>query len=95
MPSDTFYALLLPRELSPGVLLWLAGYLHQTPEDQFLICSEVAVQGLFLHLMLLGNGDNKDSSNRWKVRLPVQYALAIVEMFDQEARPIGFLEKKK
>ena len=90
--ADALYALLLSPALPQEVVAWLVGYLYQTPQDHFLICSEVAVQGPFLHLVILRNDDSNDGDDHWKIRLPIQYALMIADLSDKEALPVGFLK---
>jgi hypothetical protein len=89
---DFLFAVLLPHSLPQEVLALLDGYLRSDcPGIVYLACSEVAVQSPFVHLAALRNDD---SGKVWKIRLPTQYALAIVEWSDEEALSIGFLKSK-
>jgi len=87
------FAVLLPRAIPKEVLTLLAGYLRDDiPEGSpYVACSEVAVHSPFVHLTVL---KSDDSGKVWRVRLPTQYVLAITEWLDEDARSIGFLERK-
>lgn len=84
---DPSHAVLLPQTVPGEVLSFLDGYIFEINDSNYLLCSDIAVQGHFVELVIL---KNDYSGKIWKVRLPVQYALAMVDMSDKEALPIGF-----
>jgi hypothetical protein len=82
------YAVLLPKTLPQEILALLDGYFYVFFEQNFLLCSDVSDLGYFSELEVLKN----DKSKRvWKIKLPNLYILAVADMSDKEAIPIGFL----
>ena len=82
------FAVCISRALPQDVLGTLAGYVREeSPGPLYLACSEVVVHSPFVHLTALRSDD---SGKVLKIRLPTQYVLAMVDLSDEAALPIGF-----
>lgn len=86
--TDAHFACLLSPLVPSTIDAWLVGYLRQSDTDRLLFCAEVVAQGAFLHLTIL----SKDNDSHWKIRLPIQSVLLIMDLSDKEALHIGFLK---
>ncbi len=89
------YALLLPNETSQlfpeEVRRCLAEYLFEIADDRYLMCSQVV--GLRWSLLEVVALKNDYSDKARTMFLPLRYVLAILDLSDKEALPIGFQKK--
>ena len=81
-------AFLLSSQLPVEVSQLSGDYIHLIANQPFLLSSSFEVEGYFVALDILKADKSKKT---WQVRIPIQYALAVVDGSNKEGMPIGFL----
>jgi len=81
------YAVVIHPAAPPDIHALLESYLHQHKGLWMVFSESVELDARFLQCELI---KSDDSRTPWKVRLPIEYAMAIVDMRGKQ-RGIGFL----
>lgn len=84
------HAILLPQQLPQEVLAFLDEYIYQIDGQTYLLSRSFEAEGYFVALEVLKNDKSKKT---WRVKLPLQYVLAVAQLRDQDGSKIGFLSK--
>jgi hypothetical protein len=87
-PPTEAYVLVLQPSTPPECLTWLEDYIYENasvPKTLYIACSEVVVHHPFVHLTAI-----KSDDQTWKILLPIQYVLLIMDWPDKETLPVGF-----
>jgi hypothetical protein len=86
--SQQNFIVLVPAALPPELREFLQEYLHEVGGSHFLFSRSYQQEGAFLALEVVP----KDTEERtWRIRLPLQLALAIAQLEEGQARSMGFL----
>ena len=81
-------AVLLPQQLPQEVHAFLADYLFQIEQNQFLLSHLFQVDGYFVSLDILKNDKSKKT---WPVHLPIQFVLSVGQIRAEDEKKIGFV----
>lgn len=85
-PKNLF-AVVLNSRASPELLALVVDYLQvHDPRMKFLLCTDTAQNGNFLHCELVQNTSGK----LWRIRIPVETVAAIADLSKGQSPP-GFL----
>ena len=84
---EHLFAVVLNSRVSSELLALVVDYLQvHDPHMKFLLCTDAAQNGNFLHCELVQNTTGK----LWRIRIPVETVAAIVDLSKGQSPP-GFL----
>lgn len=81
------YAVVLHANAPPEIHVLLSDFLSLHKGLAYLFSRSISTDGRFLHCEFLSDKTDKAA---WKVRIPVEFAMAIIDMSDEQQRA-GFL----